>query len=133
MQSKLILDRFLPYRLSVASNAVSARISNAYRRRFGLKITEWRLLAILAEQERATPASLGDATYGVYLIHPVVFFGLAFLILPALGLPAPSQWALSLRLLLGVGVLGAVFALALLSERYFERPLREWSKSRRSG
>lgn len=62
MQSKLILDRFLPYRLSVASNAVSARISNAYRRRFGLKITEWRLLAILAEQERATPASLGDAT-----------------------------------------------------------------------
>ena len=78
-------------------------------------------------------ASLGDATYGVYLIHPVVFFGLAFLILPALGLPAPSQWALSLRLLLGVGVLGAVFALALLSERYFERPLREWSKSRRSG
>ena len=62
MRRPLILDRFLPYRLSVASNAVSTRISNTYRKRFGLKITEWRLIAIRAEHKRATPASLGDAT-----------------------------------------------------------------------
>ncbi|WP_293945310.1 MarR family transcriptional regulator [Sphingomonas sp.] len=62
MRRPLILDRFLPYRLSVASNAVSTRISNTYRKRFGLKITEWRMIAILAEHKRATPASLGDAT-----------------------------------------------------------------------
>ena len=62
MKRKLTLDRFLPYRLSVASNAVSGRISNAYRKRFGLKIAEWRLITILAEAERATPARLGDAT-----------------------------------------------------------------------
>jgi DNA-binding MarR family transcriptional regulator len=62
MTNKLILDRFLPYRLSVASNAVSGRISNAYRKRFGLKIAEWRLIAILAETPSLTPAMLGERT-----------------------------------------------------------------------
>jgi DNA-binding MarR family transcriptional regulator len=57
----LVLDRFLPYRLSVASNAVSSRISEAYRRRFGLKIPEWRLIAILAEHARMTPQEIGRA------------------------------------------------------------------------
>ena len=59
---KLTLDRFLPYRLSVASNAVSTRISNAYRKRFGLRISEWRLITILAESDRITPANLGEKT-----------------------------------------------------------------------
>lgn len=59
---KLALDRFMPYRLSVASNAVSNRISQTYRKRFGLKIPEWRIIAILAENDCMTPQSLGDAT-----------------------------------------------------------------------
>ena len=62
MTRKLILDRFLPYLLSIASYEVSGRISNAYRRRYGLKIAEWRLITILAEADRATPARLGEAT-----------------------------------------------------------------------
>jgi DNA-binding MarR family transcriptional regulator len=53
----LILDRFLPYRLSVASNAVSERIAAAYRARFGLRIPEWRVLAVVAEGA-ATQADL---------------------------------------------------------------------------
>ena len=57
----LTLDRFLPYRLSVASNAVSTRISLRYRKRFGLKIPEWRLIAILAEHESLTPQEIGQA------------------------------------------------------------------------
>ena len=57
----LRLDHFLPYRLSVASNAVSTRISESYRKRFGLKIAEWRLIAILAEQDRMTPQDIGEA------------------------------------------------------------------------
>lgn len=61
-RSTLLLDRFLPYRLSVASNAVSTRISNTYRKRFGLKIAEWRLIAILAERARQTPLMLREAT-----------------------------------------------------------------------
>jgi DNA-binding MarR family transcriptional regulator len=57
----LRLDAFLPYRLSVASNAVSARISSSYRKRFGLKVPEWRLIAILAETSEMTPQALGNA------------------------------------------------------------------------
>ena len=57
----LKLDHFLPYRLSVASNAVSTRISLSYRKRFGLKIPEWRLIAILAEHESLTPQEIGQA------------------------------------------------------------------------
>ncbi|MFZ5670854.1 MAG: MarR family winged helix-turn-helix transcriptional regulator [Pseudomonadota bacterium] len=45
----LALDRYLPYRLSVASNGVSGLIARAYQDRFGLTIPQWRLLAVLAE------------------------------------------------------------------------------------
>ena len=57
----LKLDHFLPYRLSVASNAVSTRISLSYRKRFGLKVPEWRLIAILAEHDSLTPLEIGQA------------------------------------------------------------------------
>lgn len=57
--TRLHLDQFLPYRLSVAANAVSTRISHSYRRRFGLKIPEWRLVAILAEHIKMTPQEIG--------------------------------------------------------------------------
>jgi DNA-binding MarR family transcriptional regulator len=41
------LDRFLPYRLSILSNRLSQTIASAYARRFGLGITEWRVIAVL--------------------------------------------------------------------------------------
>jgi DNA-binding MarR family transcriptional regulator len=41
------LEHFLPYRLSLLSNTVSQGISAAYRRRFDLSVTEWRVIAIL--------------------------------------------------------------------------------------
>jgi DNA-binding MarR family transcriptional regulator len=47
--SDLSLDDFLPYRLSIASNAVSDAVASAYRTLFGLRIPEWRLIAVLAE------------------------------------------------------------------------------------
>jgi len=47
--STLKLDDFLPYRLSIASNAVSDAVATAYRTLFGLRIPEWRLVAVLAE------------------------------------------------------------------------------------
>ncbi len=49
------LATFLPYRLSVTSNAVSIRIAKAYEERFQLSVPEWRLIAILAEEKRLTP------------------------------------------------------------------------------
>lgn len=75
---------------------------------------------------------LGDATYGVYLLHPVVFFGLVFVVLPRLGIssPGPSTWAMPSRLALAALVVVAAFALALFSEKYFEKPLRAVGKRR---
>ncbi|MDT8439792.1 MAG: MarR family transcriptional regulator [Wenzhouxiangellaceae bacterium] len=41
------LEHFLPYRLSLLSNRISNAIARAYRDRFDLSVTEWRVLAIL--------------------------------------------------------------------------------------
>ena len=43
----LDLERFVPYQLSLLSNVVSQEIAEAYGERFGLAITEWRILAVL--------------------------------------------------------------------------------------
>lgn len=47
---RLQLQEYLPYRLSVTANAVSRLIARAYETRFGLRIPEWRLLAVLADE-----------------------------------------------------------------------------------
>lgn len=48
-ESEYELSTFLPYQLSIASNAVSALIAERYRKRFGLKVTEWRVMAVLGD------------------------------------------------------------------------------------
>ena len=58
----LKLDAFLPYRMSVASNAVSGLIANAYEAIFGLRIPEWRLVAILAETPGLSQSEVGRRT-----------------------------------------------------------------------
>lgn len=59
---KLTLAEFLPYQLSITSNAVSDLIARSYRGRFGLKIPEWRLMAVLGELASATQRELVAAT-----------------------------------------------------------------------
>ncbi len=49
MSKRLILDRFIPYRLSVLTNQVSSAIARRYSERFGLSIPEWRVMAVLGE------------------------------------------------------------------------------------
>jgi DNA-binding MarR family transcriptional regulator len=58
----LRLDSYLPYRLSVASNAVSRLIARAYEDRFGLTIAQWRLVAVLAEDGPLTQQAIGART-----------------------------------------------------------------------
>ena len=53
---------FLPYLLSVTSNAVSDRIAQQYRARFGLKIPEWRVMAVLGDAGALTQRDLAAAT-----------------------------------------------------------------------
>jgi DNA-binding MarR family transcriptional regulator len=56
------LADFLPYRISITSNAVSDLIAREYRTRFGLKIPEWRLMAVLGDVGEATQRELVAAT-----------------------------------------------------------------------
>tara|TARA_E500000305_G_scaffold98022_1_gene89365 strand:+ start:386 stop:844 length:459 start_codon:yes stop_codon:yes gene_type:complete len=52
------LSQFLPYRLSITSNAVSGRIAQEYRTRFGLSIPEWRVMAVLGDAGSITQREL---------------------------------------------------------------------------
>jgi len=54
----LVLDAYLPYRLSVASNAVSGLIARAYEDRFGLTIPQWRVICVLAEDGALAPTAI---------------------------------------------------------------------------
>lgn len=47
--SPLRLETFLPYRLSLLSNAVSGAIARGYGDKFAISMPEWRILMILAE------------------------------------------------------------------------------------
>ena len=58
---ELRLDAFLPYRLSIASNRVSEAVATTYRALFGLRIPEWRLIAVLAEGDGRSQQALGRA------------------------------------------------------------------------
>ncbi|MDB5882246.1 MAG: acyltransferase family protein [Ramlibacter sp.] len=84
----------------------------------------------LQDRGARAAAHMGDATYGLYLMHPILFFWFAMRVVPALRLEPPERWPLGSQLGLTAAVLALAFALALFSERYFERPLRNWSKAR---
>lgn len=62
MAGELDLARFLPYQLSIASNAVSDLIAGEYQVRFGLKIPEWRLMAVLGQGGALSQRDLVQAT-----------------------------------------------------------------------
>ena len=51
---RLLLNDFLPYRLSVASEQVSRLFARAYQARFGIGIAEWRVMAVLGEATSRT-------------------------------------------------------------------------------
>lgn len=61
-EKRLILDRFVPYRLSVTSNLVSDVIASAYEALFGLTIPEWRVIAVVAENDGITQQGICTAT-----------------------------------------------------------------------
>jgi len=53
---------FLPYLLSVTSNAVSGRIAQEYRAQFGLSVPEWRMMAVLGDHQPLTQRDLTGMT-----------------------------------------------------------------------
>jgi DNA-binding MarR family transcriptional regulator len=61
-EQPLVLQEFLPYRLSVLSNRLSAAIAEMYSRPFGLSIPEWRVMAVLALDSGLSAAEVAERT-----------------------------------------------------------------------
>jgi DNA-binding MarR family transcriptional regulator len=58
----LILEDFLPYRLSILSNRVSRAIAARYAKTFDLTIPEWRIIAVLGRRPGLTAKEVAEAT-----------------------------------------------------------------------
>ncbi|MBR9835499.1 MAG: winged helix-turn-helix transcriptional regulator [Alphaproteobacteria bacterium] len=58
----LSLNTFLPYRLSVLSNAVSRKIADIYEREFDLSVWQWRIIAVLGESQDLTSTEVAMRT-----------------------------------------------------------------------
>ncbi len=58
----LELDQFLPYRLSVLSNRISQDIAGLYEERFGIGITEWRVIAVLGRYPDLSANEVAERT-----------------------------------------------------------------------
>ncbi|TZF90463.1 MarR family winged helix-turn-helix transcriptional regulator [Cognatilysobacter lacus] len=58
----LDLEHFLPYRLSVLSNRVSGAIARMYSERFGLGVTEWRVMAVLGRYPDLSAGEVAQRT-----------------------------------------------------------------------
>jgi DNA-binding MarR family transcriptional regulator len=58
----LVLEDFLPYRLSVLSNRVSRAIAAQYAKTFDLTIPEWRVIAVLGRRPGLTAKEIAEAT-----------------------------------------------------------------------
>jgi peptidoglycan/LPS O-acetylase OafA/YrhL len=67
----------------------------------------------------------GDVTFGLYLLHPILVFGVLWFVAP----DAPN-WPAPARALLLLALMTVAATLAVLSERRLERPLRRWSQRR---
>lgn len=46
-----VLNEFLPYQLAVLSSRVSRAFSETYRKRFGITVPEWRVIAHLSQAD----------------------------------------------------------------------------------
>ncbi len=58
----LVLEEFLPYRLSVLSNRVSRAIARRYAKTFDLSIPEWRVIAVLGRRTGLSAKDIAEAT-----------------------------------------------------------------------
>ncbi len=62
MKDELILEDFLPYRLSITSHTVSTNVSRIYEKRFGVSIPEWRVIAILGRFPGLSAVEVAERT-----------------------------------------------------------------------
>ena len=61
-KKELVLEDFLPYRLSILSNTVSSTIASTYDKRFDLTIPEWRIIAVLGRFPGLSAVEVAERT-----------------------------------------------------------------------
>jgi DNA-binding MarR family transcriptional regulator len=61
-KTRLDLDKFMPYRLSVLTNRVSSAIARHYSRRFSLSVPEWRVMAVLGQTPGLSAREVAERT-----------------------------------------------------------------------
>ena len=59
----LLLNQFVPYLMANLSKRISDSCATIYEGEFNLSISEWRILARLAESERHNSRTLGEITF----------------------------------------------------------------------
>lgn len=59
---RLQLDRYLPYRLSILSNTVSAAIARRHAEPHGLSVADWRVMAVLGLDQPLTQTEVRART-----------------------------------------------------------------------
>ena len=62
MKDELILEDFLPYRLSILAHTVSSTVARVYDKRFNLSIPEWRVIAILGRFPGLSAVEVAERT-----------------------------------------------------------------------
>ena len=72
---------------------------------------------------QALAAIAGDITYGTYLLHPMLLFGLLWFVMPVAAMSTALRWVVL------AGVLVGAIALAWACERWIERPARRWGRA----
>jgi DNA-binding MarR family transcriptional regulator len=60
--TRLELERFLPYRLATLAQRLSTALSSIYDAEFGISIAEWRILANLAGKGELNPTEIAVQT-----------------------------------------------------------------------
>jgi DNA-binding MarR family transcriptional regulator len=61
-KSRLDLDGFVPYRLSVLTNRVSGAIARHYSERLDLSVPEWRVIAVLGQAPGLSAREVAERT-----------------------------------------------------------------------
>ena len=62
MKDELILEDFLPYRLSITSHTISTNIARVYEKRFGVSVPEWRVIAVLGRYPGLSAVEVAERT-----------------------------------------------------------------------
>ena len=62
MSDQFILEKFIPYRLSVVARNVSVQFSENYFEQFNISIAEWRVIAVVGQQDELSAEDVSERT-----------------------------------------------------------------------